>query len=105
MTQDELLALRKRIIDDVVPLAVDNVGDSPDRFELLLRLIQAGNTSSAVYQKAYDAAKTIEDKDDKLNALMALVDEIDFELQAEDAPAPSESEPDTQPTDPAQSQH
>lgn len=96
MTQDELIALRKRILEDVVPLAVDSVDNSPDRFELLLRIVQSGNASANVYQKAYDTARAIEDKDEKLDALMSLVDEIDFELQSD---VPETDTADTQPSD------
>lgn len=83
MSQNELLALRKKILDDVIPLAIDGVDNTPDRFELLLRIIQSGNADTAVYERAYDAAKSIENSDDKLAALMSLVDEIDVDLQAE----------------------
>ena len=85
MSQNELLSLRKRIVDDVIPLAIDGADNPPDRFEVLLRIIQSGNASMAVYERAYEVAKSIEDSDDKLTALMSLVEEIDTDLRQDDA--------------------
>ena len=84
MTQDELLDLRKRILGDVMPLVVDSAGSAPDRFELLLRIIQSGDANVELYGKAYEAARAIDSNEEKIDALMALVDQIDFEIQSSD---------------------
>ncbi len=84
MTQDELLDLRKRILGDVMPLVVDSAGSAPDRFELLLRIIQSGEASAELYSKAYETARAIDSNEEKIDALMLLVDQIDFEIQSSD---------------------
>lgn len=83
MNHEELMALRQKILDSVRPLVIDSVESTPDRFTLLLRLIQSGSTEGELYKKAYECAAAIEDKDEKLAALMALLDEIDFDLAEE----------------------
>ena len=90
MNQDELVALRAKILGDLTPLAIDGVENTPDRFNLLLRIIQSGNADKNVYDKAYDLARTIEDKDQKLEALMSLIDEIDFDIQSKEEQTPSQ---------------
>lgn len=97
MNQDELIALRAKILADLTPLVVDGVENTPDRFNLLLRIIQSGNADATVYNKAYDLARTIEDKDQKLEALMSLMDEIDFDIQSK-----TEQESPQSPTDAAE---
>lgn len=78
MNQEQLRLLRERVLSDVIPLVLDSQEDGSNRFGLLLRIIQAGNASSDIYDKAYEAAKSIEDKDEQLNSLLSLLDEIDF---------------------------
>lgn len=80
MDQNQLMALKKRIVNDIVPLAL-NSESSSDRFELLLRVIQAGGASSEMYSKAYESAKQIQDKDQQLDSLLALLDELDLDTQ------------------------
>lgn len=77
--QKELIALRNKILGDIMPLVLDSEENGPDRFELLLRVIRAGNADGAVYARAYESAKNIEDVDDRLDALLSLLDEIDFD--------------------------
>lgn len=100
MNQDELIALRKKILNDVMPLVVEGVENTPDRFTLLLRIIQSGDASADVFQKAYESAASIEEKDEKLSALMSLLDEIDFSLVVpEEEPQPQAQEEQTQYSD------
>ena len=80
MDQNQLVALKKRIVNDIVPLAL-NSENSSDRFELLLRVIQAGGASGEMYSKAYESAKQIQDKDQQLDSLLALLDELDLDTQ------------------------
>lgn len=81
MSQDELIALRQQILNDLLPLVADGVDSSVDKFSVLLRIIQAGGAGADIYRQAYDGALSFDDKDAKLDALMALLDEIDFSLQ------------------------
>lgn len=79
MNKTELMNLREQILGDIVPLVLDSTDDGLDRFSLLLRIIQAGNASGEVYRRAYESAKKIEATDDRLEALMSLLDEVDFD--------------------------
>ena len=87
---EQLEALRRKILGDVVPLIIDGADTGSDKFSLILRLIQSGNADQAMYQKAYDSAAAIEDSGDRLEAMMSLLDEIEIEL---DQPVEGESEP------------
>lgn len=78
---EELKKIREQILADVVPLVIDSES-GPDQFDLILRIIQAGNANGEVYKKAYQSALKIEDRNRKLEALLALMDEIDFDLQS-----------------------
>lgn len=80
MDQASLNKLREQILSDIVPLALDSAEPGADKFALLLRVIQAGNAGGDVYKRAYESARQIEDKSQQLDALLALVDEIDFDL-------------------------
>ncbi len=107
MHKEELIKLREQILSDIVPLVIDSADNGPDRFALLLRLIQAGNASGTVYKRAYESAKQIENTEDRLEALLGLIDEIDFDANSEPAvtvdtqsdgtPDQPESQNDTQP--------
>lgn len=87
---EQLEALRRKILGDVVPLIIDGADTGSDKFSLILRLIQSGNADQAMYQKAYDSAAAIEDSGDRLEAMMSLLDEIEIEL---DQPVEGEGEP------------
>lgn len=93
MTNHELLSLREQILGDIVPLVLESAPGGGDQFALLLRVIQAGNASGEVYRRAYESAKKIENTDDRLEALLSLLDEVDFDAsraeQAENAPSPA----------------
>lgn len=91
MSKEQLLSLREQIMNDITPLALDGGGGAAS-FGILLRVIQAGNATGDVYAKAYESAKQIQDKDQRLNALLSLLDEIDFDttrsVTREDESAP-----------------
>ena len=92
--QKELVALRNKILGDIMPLVLDSEDNGSDRFALLLRVIQAGGADGAVYARAYESAKSIEDADDRLDALLSLLDEIDFDTnQQVQAPESSDVRP------------
>ncbi len=81
MNKEQLESLRGQILNDIKPLAM-NSNDAVDRFGILLRIIQAGGATNDVYMQAYEAARQIEDKDEQLNSLLALLDEVDFDVSA-----------------------
>ena len=81
MDKEQLKSLRGQILNDIKPLAM-NSNDATDRFGILLRIIQAGGATNDVYNQAYEAARQIEDKDEQLNSLLALLDEVDFDVSA-----------------------
>lgn len=78
MNQEQLKALKSKILNDLTPLAVTS-NDAGDRFGILLRVIQAGGANSDVYDKAYESAKQIQDRNEQLNSLIALLDEVDYD--------------------------
>jgi len=77
--EEELKRLRDQMMADVVPLVMQSE-DIDSRFAILLRIVQTGNADANVYQQAYETAKKIKDQSERLDAIMALVDEIDFEV-------------------------
>lgn len=88
MKIDELRSLREQILADVTPLVAENTAGGPDGFALLLRLIQSGNAADEIYRKAYDSAKSIEDKGERLDALMSLLDEVDVDIDQQTSTEP-----------------
>jgi hypothetical protein len=101
MDKEQLQALRGKILEDIVPLALDSATNEADRFALLLRLIQAGNASSEIYTKAYESAKAIPDRDEQLNCLMSLLDEIDLSVIDTKQPAEAPRKEASQQSQPA----
>lgn len=85
MNKDELLQLREQLLTDITPLIIENADAGADRFSLLMRLIQGGKATSAVYNRAYQSAKSIEDTPERLDALMALLDEVEVDLSSSDS--------------------
>lgn len=78
MNQEQLQSLKAKILNDIAPLAMQS-SDNSDRFGLLLRVIQAGGANNDVFSRAYESAMQIQDKDEQLDSLLALLDEVDFE--------------------------
>lgn len=96
---DDLTNLKNQILDDLIGL-IDEEGIEPaERFDLLLtRYLSAGDAS--LLQKAYEAAKSIEDSSARGNALMQLLEEVNI-AQAEPAEQPAQTE--THPDEPESS--
>lgn len=80
MDGDQLISLRDKIFQDIEPLLIDSAQNGVEKFDLLMRVIRGGNASSNLYTMAYECAKTIDDKSDRLDALLSLVDEIDIDI-------------------------
>ena len=77
---EQLEELRQKILESVVPLIIDSADTGSDKFSLILRLIQSGNADQTMFDRAYKSASTIEDSGERLNALMALLDEVEIDL-------------------------
>lgn len=82
MNKDELTALRERLLAEITPLVIENAGDGVDRFSLLLRVIQGGHATSQIYAKAFESAHSIDQSPDRLEALLALLDEVEVDLDS-----------------------
>ncbi|MEI6053745.1 MAG: hypothetical protein WCQ49_00055 [Candidatus Saccharibacteria bacterium] len=99
MDNNQAAALRDKILAEIQPLMIDGVNDGSDKFDLLMRVIQTGKATNEMFSRAYESAKLIEDKEEKLDALLALLDEIDLnsDQSVEKSSLPvSESEPSVQ---------
>lgn len=92
MNKNELTALRERLLAEITPLVVENAGDGADRFSLLMRVIQSGQATSEIYGRAYESAHSIEQSPERLEALLALLDEVEVDLTRSDEETPA-SEP------------
>jgi hypothetical protein len=113
MNKDQLVALREKLLAEITPLVIENAGDGVDRFSLLLRVIQGGHATNDIYAKAFESANAIDGNPDKLEALLALLDEVEVDLNrdADDVEAelpdevPQPIEPQTEDHDPQPEQH
>jgi|GEM_PF-706931 hypothetical protein len=96
MNSEQLESLRKQILQDVVPLIIGNTENGADKFTLILRLIQSGQADASLYQRAYDSASGIEDTNERTEALMQLLDEVELQLASDLDELPSDGEPQQQ---------
>lgn len=95
MNQEQLESLKNQILSDVTPLVLADT-DNTSRFDLLLRIIKSGGGTGDIYNRAYESAKQIQDRDEQLDSLLALLDEVEFDMtsvptsvanvQSEDSP-------------------
>lgn len=73
----ELEPIKKQALNELEPL-VDELDQTPeDKFRTLLMIIQASDNKDLI-QKAFDAAEKIEDKKTRAQALLSVVDEIEY---------------------------
>lgn len=77
--QKELVDLRGQIINELTPLMENAAIDPQQKFEILLLASRGGNKDSL--RSAHEAALKIEDENSRLDALMDLLEEVDFQLQ------------------------
>ena len=77
MNQEQLDDLRARILGDIMPLAV-STSDGLDKFEVILRIIQSGRATPELFEQAYQSAKSLQDEQGRLGALMDLLDEVEM---------------------------
>jgi hypothetical protein len=82
---DDLLNLKKEALEELVPL-VGHLDQTPEeRFKTTMMMIQATDASGLISQ-AYDAAKEITDEKARAQALLDVVNEINYFTQAANAP-------------------
>jgi len=82
MDKDQANLLRDKILEDIKPLMLNDTVEGPDKFALLMRVIQTGKATSEMFTRAYESAKLIEDQEERLDALLALLDEIDYSAES-----------------------
>lgn len=86
---NDLLNIKQQALQQLSPL-VDELDQSPEeRFRTTMMMIQASDNKDLL-QSAYDAAEQISDKKEKAQALLDVVNEINYFTQqpsADDSPA------------------
>lgn len=77
---DDLLEIKKEALQNLTPL-VDHLDQTPEeRFKTTMMMIQAADDQSLI-QRAYDAANQITDESAKAQALLDIVNEINYFTQ------------------------
>jgi hypothetical protein len=77
---DELLDIKQQVLQQLSPL-VDHLEQSPsDRFRTTMMMIQASDNATLI-KSAYDAAAQIADDKERAQALLDLVNEINYFTQ------------------------
>lgn len=99
MENKELLAVRQQILDSALPLLLNTSTASGEQFDLLLRFLRysSGVHASEIYQKAYQAAMSFENADERLQALLELLGEVDAEIDQDSGTSESFPEEEPQP--------
>lgn len=103
MNNQQLLAIRQQILSSALPLLLESKGAPEDRFDLILRFLRYANGAgvSDLYQKAYETAMMFENAEEKLEALMQLLSEVDAEIDSmatpDDEQTPEQQEQIAQP--------
>ncbi|MCL2870004.1 hypothetical protein FWF48_04380 [Candidatus Saccharibacteria bacterium] len=86
MDKDKLLTLREKILSKSLPLVMGDNDNKQAQFETILRIIQAETINNEdIYEKAFDVADSIDDESAKMDAMMRLLDEIDYQLSRGDS--------------------
>ena len=74
---DELLSIKKDALSDLSPL-VDKLDQTPDeKFRTTMMMIQASDDQTLI-KRAYDSAKEITDEKERAQALLDIVNEINY---------------------------
>ncbi|HUD81402.1 MAG TPA: hypothetical protein VMR08_02100 [Patescibacteria group bacterium] len=80
VAQDDLLDLKTKALQELVPL-VDQLEQTPEeKFKTTLMMIQASDNQSLI-QTAYETAQKITDNKERAQALLDLVNEINYFTQ------------------------
>lgn len=89
--QQQLLEVKRNILDNLVPLVIESNGDLGERADTVLSIIELGNASVDLFNKALEIITHIEDTSVKTDFLMRLLGSVQSELSAEvpaETPAP-----------------
>ena len=92
MQKDQLLELRRKIVQTAQDIALHGEGTPEERLQVLLDVVRSGDASIDVLTKVYELSGEIESDDEKLTALLDLLYEVDVKISQENAPQ-SEVEP------------
>lgn len=90
VNHDDLHAIKHQALQQLGPL-VEHIDQAPEeRFDTLMMMIRASD-DAALIQPAYEAAEKIEDDNKKAQALLDIVNEVNYltrSQQTEDEPSP-----------------
>lgn len=77
-----LEALREKALQILVPM-VDEIQDAPERrFEILITASRSSGGNEQLLSKALEAAQQIENANDKANAVLDVLNEVNYHLKA-----------------------
>lgn len=71
--QEQLLGIKQRILNTLVPLVIDGQGDPIERADAALAIIELGDASPELYEKTLDVISRLDDVDTKTDLLMRLL--------------------------------
>lgn len=80
MHKDQLLELRSKIVSSAQEIALNGNGSPDERLQVLLTIIRDGAASLDILAKTYELIQQGSVDDDKLNALLDLLYEVDEQL-------------------------
>lgn len=85
--EDELMGIKHEALTELSPL-VSHIDQTPtEKFRTLMMMIQGADDKSLI-KPAYEAAKAITDDKERAQALLDIVNEINYFTQPKDAPQP-----------------
>lgn len=92
MNKEELLELRRRIVDQTKRLALESDTDPTEKLQVLMGLVRSGDVSADVMNKTYETAEQLPEDASKMDAFLDLLYEIDARLAEDDEPVEPGSE-------------
>ncbi|HVA11191.1 MAG TPA: hypothetical protein VNG32_03405 [Candidatus Dormibacteraeota bacterium] len=79
-TDDNLIEVKQKALEELFPL-IDKLDQTPEEeFKTLMMIIQASDNHTLI-EKAYEIAKTIDDEKERAQALLDIVNEINYFTQ------------------------
>jgi hypothetical protein len=89
-TPNELIDIKQKALTELMPM-IDKLDQNPeDRFRTIMMIIQSSDDQSLV-KKAFDAAETIDDEKVRGQALLDIVNEINYFTQRPETPESPEN--------------
>ena len=99
--QQQLLEVKRKILEHLVPLVINQGGDPSERADTVLSIIELGNSSADLFDKALSIINTVEDNSLRTDFLMRLLGNVQAELSIDG----SSEEALAQPADPVMPQN